>query len=419
MIRALSGEALLFFLPFVAVRALPVTRRRKPAGLRALERRDALARHRRPRLRRSRAALLGTAVTARRGDGRVRAAAHGERTARPGPVPVTGSRADGAPARLLRRPALARLFGRARRRRRGDARRRRGGAQRAARPAASARSTSPPRRRRTSSRPAPGRPGIRAVPTGLDHGTVTVVVERHAVRGHDPARGRRDGRAARGRPVRPRFRAPTRGGATSPSTRSVPRRRRGCTTRSAAIADLARDACASSAMPATRIREDYLRILRFFRFHAEYGAGRLDPDGLEAAGPRARRARDAVAGADPGGAPQAPACAPRRRGRRGAVGRRILLARVTGGVGEIGRLARAAAREAGAAPDGVGRLAALAVATARTPRACTNACSNATEPVGRRGRPQQLWRVYWLKRRAARSTSTTEPVSSGMASTSV
>lgn len=34
--------------------------------------------------------------------------------------------------------------------------------------------------------------------------------------------------------------------------------------------------------PAERIREDYLRILRFFRFHATYGTGGCDPDGLEA-----------------------------------------------------------------------------------------------------------------------------------------
>ncbi|MGE0846920.1 MAG: CCA tRNA nucleotidyltransferase [Flavobacteriaceae bacterium] len=33
----------------------------------------------------------------------------------------------------------------------------------------------------------------------------------------------------------------------------------------------------------TRIREDYLRILRFFRFHARFGAGRPDADGLKAA----------------------------------------------------------------------------------------------------------------------------------------
>lgn len=37
-----------------------------------------------------------------------------------------------------------------------------------------------------------------------------------------------------------------------------------------------------------RIAEDYLRVLRFFRFHAEFGAGPLDPAGL-AASVRARR----------------------------------------------------------------------------------------------------------------------------------
>jgi len=34
--------------------------------------------------------------------------------------------------------------------------------------------------------------------------------------------------------------------------------------------------------PAARIKEDYLRILRFFRFHARYGAGAPDPKGLAA-----------------------------------------------------------------------------------------------------------------------------------------
>lgn len=34
--------------------------------------------------------------------------------------------------------------------------------------------------------------------------------------------------------------------------------------------------------PEQRIREDYLRILRFFRFHAWYGHGGLDPNGLAA-----------------------------------------------------------------------------------------------------------------------------------------
>lgn len=34
--------------------------------------------------------------------------------------------------------------------------------------------------------------------------------------------------------------------------------------------------------PAKRIAEDYLRILRFFRFHAQYGAGDIDAEGLKA-----------------------------------------------------------------------------------------------------------------------------------------
>src|SRR5690606_13985079 len=36
--------------------------------------------------------------------------------------------------------------------------------------------------------------------------------------------------------------------------------------------------------PETRIREDYLRILRFFRFFAWYGRGAPDPAGLAACG---------------------------------------------------------------------------------------------------------------------------------------
>ena len=41
-----------------------------------------------------------------------------------------------------------------------------------------------------------------------------------------------------------------------------------------------------------RIREDYLRLLRFFRFHAHYGHGAPDPEGLAAAGELAPEARN-------------------------------------------------------------------------------------------------------------------------------
>ena len=41
----------------------------------------------------------------------------------------------------------------------------------------------------------------------------------------------------------------------------------------------------------TRIAEDYLRILRFFRFHAYYGEGAPDADGLP---PRSARAPGSI-----------------------------------------------------------------------------------------------------------------------------
>jgi tRNA nucleotidyltransferase/poly(A) polymerase len=114
-----------------------------------------------------------------------------------------------------------------------------------------------------------------------------------------------------------------------------------------------------------RIREDYLRILRLFRFHAEYGEGPLDPPGFAAAIHeraglailsrerirvellkllRARRAIEVAA----------------------AVSNAGLMQLLTGGVVDIGRLARVARfeREEKVGRDAIRRLAALAVATA-------------------------------------------------------
>lgn len=48
------------------------------------------------------------------------------------------------------------------------------------------------------------------------------------------------------------------------------------------LADLRRRRVRFIGDAEARIREDYLRILRFFRFSAEYGKGRLDADGLAA-----------------------------------------------------------------------------------------------------------------------------------------
>lgn len=108
--------------------------------------------------------------------------------------------------------------------------------------------------------------------------------------------------------------------------------------------------------PATRIREDALRILRFFRFQARFGSGAPDPEALAAC----VAARDSLSRLSrerirdeflkllmaPGG--------PALVGTLSVTG---LLLRITGGVGELGRLERAA--RAGLQP--VMRLAALAV----------------------------------------------------------
>lgn len=112
----------------------------------------------------------------------------------------------------------------------------------------------------------------------------------------------------------------------------------------------------------TRIREDYLRILRFFRFSAQYARGPFDPGGVSASiGERfglqrlsreriraellqilvARRAGDAIGIMDESG----------------------LLVLILGGVARRGRFSRLCAIEAalGARPDPILRLAALGV----------------------------------------------------------
>ncbi|MBX3562848.1 MAG: CCA tRNA nucleotidyltransferase [Sphingomonas sp.] len=53
------------------------------------------------------------------------------------------------------------------------------------------------------------------------------------------------------------------------------------------LADLAARRVRFIGDPLTRIAEDHLRILRFFRFHARFGAGDPDPAGLEACAVRA------------------------------------------------------------------------------------------------------------------------------------
>jgi poly(A) polymerase len=126
--------------------------------------------------------------------------------------------------------------------------------------------------------------GIRAVPTGIAHGTVTAVSDRHSFEITTLRRDvETDGRHAvvaftddwRADAARRDFTmnalSMTRDGAVFDYF--------------SGIADLRRGVVRFVGDPTTRIAEDYLRILRFFRFHARYGVG--PPDAAAVAAIRA------------------------------------------------------------------------------------------------------------------------------------
>jgi poly(A) polymerase len=125
--------------------------------------------------------------------------------------------------------------------------------------------------------------GFKPVPTGIDHGTVTVVAEGKP---HEVTTFRRDVETDGRRAV------------VAFSTRIEEDAQRRDFTMNAlyadrrgtvidplnGLSDLQARRVRFVGDPETRIREDYLRILRFFRFHAAYGdpAEGLDPEGLAA-----------------------------------------------------------------------------------------------------------------------------------------
>jgi poly(A) polymerase len=123
--------------------------------------------------------------------------------------------------------------------------------------------------------------GMKPVPTGVEHGTVTVVVDGQpfevtTLREDVETFGRkatvrfgRDWKAdAERRDFTINALSAASDGALYDYVGGVP--------------DLAARRLRFIGDPARRIREDYLRILRFFRFHASYGEGELDPAGLQA-----------------------------------------------------------------------------------------------------------------------------------------
>jgi poly(A) polymerase len=203
--------------------------------------------------------------------------------------------------------------------------------------------------------------GFKAVPTGLAHGTLTVVVDG---RPFEVTTLRVDVETF-GRKANVRF---GRDWKADAERRDFTINALSCGADGTlydyvdGIADLRERRVRFIGDAASRISEDYLRILRFFRFHAAYGAGELDDDGLRAC----IRARAGLARLS------------RERVRmemlkllvaRGALpvlwamADTGLLPAVLGGVSVVPAFAAMAEREAslGLAPDAVRRLGALAV----------------------------------------------------------
>ena len=200
--------------------------------------------------------------------------------------------------------------------------------------------------------------GLRAVPTGLAHGTVTAVIDHRPV---EITTFRADVETY-GRHAEVAF----------TTDMAVDAARRDFTMNAlyadaggrvvdplGGLPDLRAGRVRFIGRAEDRIREDYLRILRFFRFHAWYGADGIDPDGLAACAALAdgldRLARERIgwefrkllAAPDP-----APATA--------AMASAGVLARCLPGAdaAALAPLVHAEA-EAGAAPDWQARLAAL------------------------------------------------------------
>jgi tRNA nucleotidyltransferase/poly(A) polymerase len=126
-----------------------------------------------------------------------------------------------------------------------------------------------------------GAAGIRAVPTGIEHGTVTLVLEGQ---GFEVTTLRRDvetdGRRAQ---------------VVYGTDWKTDAERRDLTINAlyaddkgdvidlvGGLADIETRTVRFIGDAATRIAEDYLRVLRFFRFFAYYGSGRPDAEGLKA-----------------------------------------------------------------------------------------------------------------------------------------
>ncbi|MCK0209361.1 CCA tRNA nucleotidyltransferase [Starkeya koreensis] len=203
--------------------------------------------------------------------------------------------------------------------------------------------------------------GLKPVPTGIEHGTVTVVAQGEP---YEVTTLREDVETD-GRRARVVFgRSWEHDAARRDFTMNAL-----YLTRAGELVDLvggAADAKAGRVRfigdPDVRIAEDYLRILRLFRFHAGFGRGPLDEAALAAA-IRNRAGLDLLSRERVRAETLKLIVAPRAAETLEQMQAAGLLAPVLGGTGDVSAFARLAAIEAalGMTPDPVRRLGALAV----------------------------------------------------------
>src|SRR6478609_200019 len=245
--------------------------------------------------------------------------------------------------------------------------------------------------------------GIKSVPTGIDHGTVTLVVDSHpfevtTLREDTETFGRK-AKVAFGRDwVRDAERRDFTINGLSVDAKGVVHDYVG------GLADIAARRVRFIGNANQRIAEDYLRILRFFRMHAAYGAGEPDRAGYLAciagraglSALSAERVRMEMLKLLVAEGAAAAAVAMTDAG---------LLSVILGGVAYTGTFAAmiAVERLLGLAPDPMRRLGALAVAVTEDAKCVaarlrlTNAEAKALDSVGHR-----WWRLAGMDEATAR-----------------
>ncbi len=204
--------------------------------------------------------------------------------------------------------------------------------------------------------------GFKSVPTGIEHGTVTVIIDKHPF---EVTTLRRDVETY-GRHAKVEFGRDWAGDAHRRdfTINALSATRDGAVYDYAGgLDDLKERRVRFIGDPAERIAEDYLRILRFFRFHASYGSGRLDAAGL-AACIAARDGLDQLSRERVRMELMKLLVAPRAAPTLAVMGHAGLLLRVLGGVPYLAPFENLAKVEAeiSATPDAVRRLGALGVA---------------------------------------------------------